>query len=80
MKKLAILFILLCALTSCTEVNNQSKPKPQKKMVLISEPALFEFNGHEYIRFYFTTHSTPVVHNPDCKCYKDTLSNYETNN
>ena len=46
------------------------KPELQKKLVLFSEPALFEFNGHEYIRFHFTSHSNPVVHNPDCKCFK----------
>ena len=80
MKKLAILFILFCGLTACAEVNNNSTPKKINKTVLVSEPILFEFNEHEYIRFHFTLHSTPVVHNPDCKCYKDTLSNYETNN
>ena len=70
MKKLAILFILLCALTACAEVNDHSKPKKINKTVLLTEPLLFEFNGHEYIRFHFSTHAVSVVHNPDCKCFK----------
>ena len=72
MKKFLFLFILVFTFTSCifTEVDSQTKPKPQKKLVLISEPSVFEFNGHEYIRFYFSAHSSPVVHNPDCKCFK----------
>ena len=41
MKKLAILFILLCGLTACSEVNNNSTPKKINKTVLVSEPVLF---------------------------------------
>lgn len=52
------------------EMDKNSKPKKYEKQVLETTPILFEFNGHEYIRFSFTIYSHPVVHNPDCPCLK----------
>ena len=34
----------------------------------------FQCKGHDYLRFQFTGHDTPVVHDPDCaKCVKEKL-------
>ena len=52
------------------EIDENSEPKIYKKQILERTPVLFEFNGHEYIRFNFTSHSHSVVHNPDCPCLK----------
>jgi hypothetical protein len=27
----------------------------------------FQCKGHDYLRFSFSNHDTPVVHDPDCK-------------
>ena len=52
------------------EIDKNSEPNTCKKVILEGTPVLFEFNGHEYIRFNFSGYSTPVVHNPDCPCLK----------
>lgn len=75
MKK--ILLIASILLVGCTSVDNHSKPREAIKQTLITDPILFEFNGHEYIRFYFTMHQCGVVHNPDCPCYNLHKFNHE---
>lgn len=70
-----ILACITCTLLlvgcNVVEMDKDSKPNIYKKMFFAETPVLFEFNGHEYIRFNFTTHSNPVVHNPDCPCLKN---------
>lgn len=68
MKKIFIILSIL--LVGCTSVEDHSKPRAVKSVTLVTEPMLFKFNGHEYIRFYFSTYQSGVVHNPDCPCYE----------
>ena len=75
MKNIKALLICTCTLLlvgcNVTEIDKYSKPKIVGKQFSEAEPVLFEFNGHEYIRFNFSAYSTPVVHNPDCPCLKN---------
>lgn len=75
MKK--ILLIASILLVGCISVEDHSKPKIVKSAKLITEPRLFKFNGHEYIRFYFSTYQGTVVHNPDCPCHNLNKTNDE---
>ena len=49
MKK--ILLIASILLVGCTSVEDHAKPRAVKSITLVTEPMLFKFNGHEYIRF-----------------------------
>lgn len=75
MKK--ILLIASILLIGCTSVEDHSKPTVVKSVTLVTEPMLFKFNGHEYIRFHFSAYQSGVVHNPDCPCHNLNKFNHE---
>lgn len=65
-----VLGIGMLLLIACTSIGSGSTPKRVKQLTIVNNPILFEFNGHEYIFFQFSSHKGGVVHNPDCHCYQ----------
>ena len=64
MKKLIICLVVLA---SCNEPEVQRVDTFEKAI-----PHQFEYNNHSYIEFK-QHEATWGIHNPDCKCKKDTL-------
>jgi len=61
-----ILFILFAVIISACSNTEEDKTFELNKTRVEN----FEYNGHRYLRFWFSMHSLPAVHDPDCPCLK----------
>ena len=70
-KHIALLIGVSLLITSCcSSSGTKTEPNSVRYYQLKEKPDVFIFQGHEYIRFWFSPQQGGVVHSPNCHCLK----------
>lgn len=76
MKKLVLFLFTTLVLSSCDYNENRIGDKVSKEKIPFKCATEFEYKDHSFIKFTDKDGEyaiAGVVHNPNCKCYKDSL-------
>ena len=77
-KNIALLIgVSLLIASCCSSSGTQTEPNSVRHYQLKEKPDVFTFQGHEYIRFWFSPQQGGVVHSPNCHCHNLNKTNDE---
>ncbi len=69
MKRILIFIFASAFLSGCNEAVTVNSGD-YTKVMCIDKVEKFTYEGHCYILFHYNSYSAPVVHDPDCPCFK----------